>query len=63
MPKVQQNSDTLHFFVVHFTDMERKFGTVLVMCVVLEVVLCAPIQEFEAVQSPGEVSAGMNIDI
>jgi len=43
--------------------MERKFGTVLVMCVVLEVVLCAPIQEFEAVQSPGEVSAGMNIDI
>jgi len=43
--------------------MERKFGTVLVMCVVLEVVLCAPILEFESVQSLEEVSTEINFDI
>ena len=53
----------MHSFLVHFTDMERKFGTVLVMCVVLEVVLCAPIPEFESTQSLEEVSAEINSDI
>jgi len=43
--------------------MERKFGTVLVMCVVLEVVLCAPILEFESVQSLEEVSTEINLAI
>jgi hypothetical protein len=43
--------------------MERKFGTVLVMCMVLEVVLCAPVPEFEAVQPVEEVSAESNLYI
>ena len=33
------------------------------MCVVLEVVLCAPILEFESVQSLEEVSTEINFDI
>jgi hypothetical protein len=40
--------------------MERKFGTVLLMCVILEVTLCAPVPEFESGQSLEEVSAEKN---
>jgi hypothetical protein len=40
--------------------MDRKFGTVLVMCVILEVTLCAPVPDFESSQSLEEVSAERN---
>jgi hypothetical protein len=37
--------------------MERKFGTVFLICLILEVTLCAPVAELEFGQSLEEVSA------